>query len=346
VPNRRAFLKSAAAAATPAGLRFRVHAQDKPGTRPVVIGAGAHKYECLHHWGKLPARMHWQTTHGVAIDNSGLVYITHQGTGSDVMDTVVVFDAEGTFVRSFGREYFGGGHGIDLRREGTEEFLYLSDFAHGLVCKTTLRGELVWRQMLPREPMVYKQGMAYKPTNVAFGPDGDYYIADGYGSHFIHHYDRSNKWLRTFGGKGDQPGQCQTPHGLWLDNRPGREPALVVADRANFRLQYFSLDGQHLGFVKDVLFPAHFDIRGDVLLVPDLHGRVSLFGKNNQVIAHLGDDPEWIAEVKKLKVRNDPSAWPAGRFVHPHDACFDARGNIFVAEWVQPGRITKLRRVS
>jgi hypothetical protein len=97
--------------------------------------------------------------------------------------------------------------------------------------------------------------------------------------------------------------------------------------------------------VKDVLFPAHFDIRGDVLLVPDLHARVSLFDKRNEAIIHLGDDKEWIAEVKKLKIRDDPKKWIPGRFVHPHDACFDAKGNIFVVEWVPAGRVTLLRKV-
>jgi len=33
------------------------------------------------------------------------------------------------------------------------------------------------------------------------------------------------------------------------------------------------------------------------------------------------------------------------RFVHPHDACFDAEGNLFLAEWVVGGRLTKLRHV-
>jgi hypothetical protein len=138
----------------------------------------------------------------------------------------------------------------------------------------------------------------------------------------------------------------KTPHGLWLDDRPGRKPALVVADRANFRLQYFTLDGEHIRFVNEVLFPAHFDIRGDVLLVPDLHARVSLFDRDNKPIVHLGDDPVWLAEVKKFAVRKDPKRWPAGKFIHPHDACFDKNGNIFVVEWVEPGRVTLLRHVS
>ena len=46
-----------------------------------------------------------------------------------------------------------------------------------------------------------------------------------------------------------------------------------------------------------------------------------------------------------MKIRNDPSQWIPGKFVHPHDACFDQHGNIFVTEWVQTGRVTKLRRL-
>jgi hypothetical protein len=34
-----------------------------------------------------------------------------------------------------------------------------------------------------------------------------------------------------------------------------------------------------------------------------------------------------------------------GKFVAPHGACFDHKGNIFVVEWVEIGRVTKLRRV-
>ena len=120
----------------------------------------------------------------------------------------------------------------------------------------------------------------------------------------------------------------------------------MIADRANARLQYFTADGQFITMVHDVLFPAHFDIRGEVLLVPDLYARVSLFDREDQAIVHLGNDPAWTAEVKKMQIRNDPSKWIPGKFVHPHDACYDRHGNIFVTEWVQTGRVTKLRRLS
>ena len=346
--RRREFLKRSAAAGAAlagAGVPAIVKATDKAGTKNVVIGEWEHQYECVHGWGQLPSHLHWETTHGVTVDEAGFVYIKQQGDGRTAMDTIVVFDPAGKFVRSFGKGIYPGGHGIDIRKEGGEEVLYLCDIYHREVIKTNLKGEQVWKRSYPKEAGVYKDVRGYRPTNVAFGPDGGFYVGDGYGSHYIHQYDKDANWVRTWGGEGVAPGKMRTPHGLWLDDRPGRTPSLVVADRANARLQYFTLDGKHLGFVNGLLFPAHFDIRGEVLLVPDLHARVSLFDRNNKVIVHLGDDPEWIKEVKKLKVRNEPNRCPAGKFIHPHDACFDRDGNIFVVEWVPAGRVSFLRRV-
>jgi hypothetical protein len=347
--HRRAFLQhSATTAAALAAGPLLLHADSKVDSKTPVIGEGAYRYECHHNWGQLPSSIKWQTTHGVCVDAEGLVYITHQGYGKDVMDTVVVFDPKGKFVRSFGKEWHKGGHGIDLRKEGGEEFLYLSHMSDsGPVVKTTLKGEIIWKKGPPAEADVYKDKNRYRPTNIAFAPDGGFYVADGYGSNYIHHYDKDGKWVKTWGGTGTEPGKMRTPHGIWLDDRAGRKPALVVADRANARLQYFSLDGQPQGLVKDVLFPAHFDIRGDVLLVPDLHARVSLFDRDNKPIVHLGDDPVWRKQVLDgFKIRRQPGDWVAGKFVHPHDACFDKDGNIIVAEWVETGRISWLRKVS
>jgi hypothetical protein len=64
------------------------------------------------------------------------------------------------------------------------------------------------------------------------------------------------------------------------------------------------------------------------------------------VIAQLGDDNAWRENVMKMEARKKPEKCPPGKFLHPHDACFDAEGNIFIAEWVATGRVTKLRKVS
>ena len=352
--KRRTFLKRASASVAAGAAPAFLHATDKADSKNPVLGFDDTKYECLHNWGELPKTLRWETTHGVTIDAAGLIYIVHQGHGGTVMDTVVVFDPEGKYVRSFGKEYYPGGHGIDLRKEGQEEFLYLTDIHNRQVVKTTLRGAVVWKMGFPKEAMlggkpVYQKIDQYRPTNVAFAPDGGFYVADGYGSNCVHQYDKDAKHVRTWGGVGGATGKFRTPHGIWFDNRPGRTPAVVVADRANARLQYFTPDGKPIEreTVTDVLFPAHFDIRGDMLLVPDLHARVSLFDRFNQKIIHLGYDEAWTAQVKDEKrgIRDDPKKWLPGKFVHPHDACFDARGNIFVVEWVPAGRVTMLKKI-
>jgi len=358
--DRRDFLKRGPAAALAASgvsaLGPFIRASDKAGARAPVVGEGEHRYECLHDFFQAPGAIRWFETHGVAVDSQGFIYVTHRGgdrkpkSPAEAQDTVAVYDPEGKFVRSFGSRFHGGGHGIDVRVEDGVEYLYLACMMPvDLVAKTDLKGEVVWIKEAPAEPHVYDApGAKFAPTNVAFAPDGGFFVADGYGSNYIHKYDKDAKWVKTFGGTGDAEGKFKTPHGVWLDDRPGREPALVVADRANARLQRFTLDGEHVGEDNhDVSFPAHFDIRGDVLLVPDLHARVTLLGREDKVLGHLGYDPEWTKEVLDgFKVRREPGRWRPGRFVHPHDACFDRDGNILVAEWVATGRVSFLRRLA
>ena len=63
-----------------------------------------------------------------------------------------------------------------------------------------------------------------------------------------------------------------------------------------------------------------------------------------RIVARLGEDVARVT-AKDANIRGDKAKWQPGKFVHPHDACFDAAGNIFVAEWVNGGRVTKLTRL-
>ena len=84
------------------------------------------------------------------------------------------------------------------------------------------------------------------------------------------------------------------------------------------------------------------------MLVPELVARVSLLDRNHNTLATIGDDRERILADKKeskgFTIRTDENRWEQGKFVHPHDACFDREGNVYVAEWVGSGRVTKLTR--
>lgn len=365
--NRRQLFKSSAAAtaAVAATGPLILGADDKAGSKNPVLGVEGHKYEVTTHaWGELPPDYAWQTTHNVAFDSTGNAYITHQGVGKQ-MDVVLVFDPKGKFVRSFGKEFHGGGHGVEIRKEGSDEFCYLSNtWTKELkVMKTTLKGEVVWTKGRPEGKEYEDAKKNYNPTNICFTPDGGFVVGDGYGSAFMIRYDKDAKQVAVFGGGGKEEGKFATPHGQWVDDRNKDKPELVVCDRANARLQRFDLDGKFRSATKPgaaVSFPAHAKTRGEVLLVPDLHARVSLFGKDNKLICHLGEETPsadnlmWRAWVVGsltatnnlgAPVRTQPKEWRPGKFVHPHDAAFDAAGNIIVVEWVSTGRVSFLKKV-
>lgn len=355
--SRRSFIASTAAALA---LPNVLTAQKTD--HQLVIGTGEHKYEVHHNWAQLPSQYTWQTTHNVAVDADNLLYVIHEGRENQKdHPSIFVFDPQGKFVRAFGKEFQGGGHGLEVITEGKEQFLYVTGYQQlKNFAKLTLKGEKVWEKRAPMESELYPKGEdtapkkrwgrdAFMPTNYAFMPDGSFFLADGYGSFRIHYYDKDANWKRMFGQPGKGDGQFDTPHGLAIDNRPGRDLSLVIADRANKRLQWFTPEGKHLKTLDGFLLPAHIDTYKDIMLVPDLQARVTLLDKNNNVIVHLGEDPEWRGKVLDgMKLRGDRTgaSWVPGKFLHPHDACFDKDGNIFVAEWVHTGRITKLRKLS
>ncbi len=217
-----------------------------------------------------------------------------------------------------------------------------------MIVKATLDGEEVFTiSAIPRSPKLTSPGAdgkrpKWSPTNLAVAPNGDLFVGDGYGSSYILQYNSRGEYLRTFGGKGSGPGSLDCPHGIAVDMRGG-EPILTVADRANHRIQRFTLAGQYLDFIAGTNLPCHFHYfpNGDVV-IPDLGARVTLMDRENQVITHLGDDSAspWSDTRKLTRDHFTP-----GKFVCPHGACFDHAGNIFVVEWVEVGRVTKLRKV-
>jgi len=341
-PSRRTFIKAAGVAALAAAVPRIAMGGSKHGLDPIILGEGDHQYEVIHDWGKLPAGMAYGNTHGVCEDAQGNIYIKHTvGAGSTSDDCVVVFDPKGKFIRSWGPQFKGGGaHGLHLSKEGGREFLYLCDCRRGTVEKTDLKGERVWELGVPDASGLYASPGEYKPTNIAIAPSGDFYIADGYGKSWIHHYNAKAEYVRSFGGPGSQRGQVSCPHGIMVDTR-GPEPTLIVADRSNHRLQVFGLDGRHKAMVTaELRSPCHFHTRGTDLLVPDLDARVSIFDKDNKLIVHLGDGTNYA-------LRGEPrEKFIPGKFIAPHSAIFDHEGNIFVVEWVEVGRVTKLRKVT
>ena len=89
---------------------------------------------------------------------------------------------------------------------------------------------------------------------------------------------------------------------------------------------------------------SHFHEYKGVVVVPDLRSRVTFFDKDNRVIAHLGDGKG--SNPAGVRATEDRSNSIPGKFVAPHGAIFDHAGDIFVVEYVEIGRVTKLRKLA
>jgi len=356
--SRRQFIATAVAGAAVIAEAPAVITASKTDSK-IILGEGDYRYEVVHEWPQLPDKFTWQTTHNVAVDKAGNVYVIHEGRADQKEHpSIFVFDADGKYIRSFGKQFQGGGHGIEIREEGGQEYLYVCAYQHlKTFAKMDLMGETVWQKYAPMEAGVYAPEEDTKPTgewgrnrfmptNFAFLDDGGFLLADGYGSFYIHRYDKTGKWMSCFGGPGGGEGKFQTPHGVWVDRREGRTPSIVICDRANNTLQYFTMEGKYIETLKGYGLPANAETWKDLLVIPELHARLTLLNAKNEVVARLGDDVARVTGKDGGAIRGDKNQWQPGKFVHPHDACFGHDGSIFVAEWVGTGRVSKLKRLS
>ena len=148
-------------------------------------------------------------------------------------------------------------HDVTLHREadGTE-YLCLTDNS-GRVVKATLDGKVVLELPHAQKCGAYSDKEPYAPTETAIAPNGDIYVADGYGSQFILRFDRTGKYLSKFGGKSTQPtnpGKFMQAHGVALDTR-GPEPLLVCTERVRNEFNWFTPEGKH---VRGVYLPVAY----------------------------------------------------------------------------------------
>ena len=307
----------------------------------VLTGNNACAYETVANWCKIPeGRDSLGPTHGaIVLDKEGHIYCSMDSGEHGIL----VYRPDGTLVREIGHG-LAGIHGMCIRKEGDEEFIYAAHLRDAQILKLTLDGDVVWTiKGPPVESGKYDDPKTYKPTAVAVAPNGDVFVADGYGTNWIHRFDKNRKYLSSFGSRGKEDGRFHTCHGLALDTR-GERPLLLVCDRENRRLQHYDLEGNFVATITENLRrPCSVAFVGDRVAVAELEGRVTILDSSNQPIAYLGDNPD---QKQWANYRVPEADWNQGIFTAPHGVAFDPDGNLFVMDWNATGRISRLNLVS
>lgn len=319
------------------GLSLSANAADK--VQPVRMGSGAMTFETVPGWGlSAEGRSVLGPTHGgVVVDSNGNIYTsTDQG--------VFAFSPDGKVVRRYLEPGFIRLHDMKIRKEADGEFIYGARNANAEGIKFNIAtGDIVLKLPFPQESGLDLK--AFNPTAIEIAPNGDIFLADGYGSNRIFKFDKTGKYLKHFGTPGDGMQEFHTAHGMVLDLRYDK-PMLLICDRNHLpkgRLLHYDLDGN---FVAEVItglgMPTSAAIQGDFVAVPDLHGRLVILNKSNTIIAVLGNNPD-PAKGGNFNIPQDQ--WIEGIFSGTHGSYWDKDGNLYVQDWNVSGRLMKLVRV-
>jgi peptidylamidoglycolate lyase len=190
----------------------------------------------------------------------------------------------------------------------------------------------------PKETGMYAKPEEYVPTETAIAPNGDIYVADGYGKDFIIRYNAAGKYLGHFGGRGEGAEHLLNAHGICLDKRGKGAPTLVVTSRQQQAFKRFTMDGK---YIETISLPGAWVcrpvIRGDHLYAAVLQtdkqqgkqsGFLTILDKNWKVVSNPGGN-EPAYEGGKLGELSQST--PV--FAYPHDICVDDEENLYVAQW-------------
>jgi DNA-binding beta-propeller fold protein YncE len=264
-------------------------------------------YRAVDGWAQLPPGWNFGEVSAVDVDQKDNVWVF-----SDGPHPVIEFDRSGRFLQAWPQFLGKKPHGL---RVGPDGNIWTVDLEAHRVIKWTPDGRLI--MLIGTGAPAPDNNAKYafnRPANLNFGPQGDLFVADGYGNSRVVHYSKDGEYLGQWGTKGNGDGEFNLVHDVAFDNA-GR---VYVADRVNKRVQIFDQQGGFLGKWTDLgMVQGLYYVKSEnVLYVCDLNARVlkvNLDGKVLGVIGSFGKSP--------------------GKIDIPHYLAVDSTGAVYVADF-------------
>lgn len=341
--DRRKFIQHTATAA--AGLACMPSLLSAKEREKIILGHNNKRYRINTKWGELNFRRYpVKDCHEMVQDKKGRIILLTNETKNNI----IIYNKKGKLLSTWGNEY-PGAHGLTLFNENGEEVLFICDNSRHQVIKTTLDGKVLMTLDYPKDSGVYGKAGEYIPTETAIAPNGDIYVADGYGKDFIIQYNHKGEYIRHWGGRGTEARHLENAHGICFDNRDKENPVLIVSSRKQNAFKRYTLTGEYLD---TIAMPGAWVCRpvihGDHLYAAVLQsqnsqgkgsGFVTILDRHNKVVSNIaGSAPTYINNqleemYQTVKV-----------FQYPHDVCIDDEENLYIAQWnsghVYPYKLT------
>jgi DNA-binding beta-propeller fold protein YncE len=274
----------------------------------------------------------------VAVDSKDNVYFTPRGQ----MTPIIVLDRNGKLVKTIGTGMnVKNAHGVCL---DAEDNIYLVDCGRHVIHKFNQDGELLFTLGSLDKPALesgaingdYKTVVRaappfYMPSKAATTKLGELFVADGYGNCCVHHFSKSGKLIKSWGGAGFGPGEFHLPHGIAIDHATND---VYVTDRENNRIQIFDYDGKVKSIWNNFFRPTDVCFFEDYIYVSEAGHQ--LFTDN---VYH---DPRYSRQFAQVRIfdkdRNQvaqigtPNGGEPGSFLSAHGLCVDSYGDLYVCE--------------
>ena len=273
-------------------------------------------YELYPEYGGFPSEFEFTMYSGGCCDQEDNLFLSTR----DVDHPIMMLDPEGNYVRDFGKGLFKETHTMCVTPEDT---LMCVDVVQHVIREISKTGEWIrdigelgkpsdsgfdpdlWRKRQRKGKFVptdvsFDKGWSFfmgletikraappfnKPTGIAFAPNGDFFVSDGYGNAAVHRFSREGKLLNTWGGPGDEPGKFVVPHCVCVDACE----RVWIGDRDGNRLHVFNLEGELLACMEDNLYqPTGLWADQDYVYVAERGGGLTIVGMDLEVKAQLG----------------------------------------------------------
>ncbi len=291
----------------------------------VEIGSGAYRYRYERAWAKLPRGWSFgsanpkdhppRTALKGAVGDNGDVYVLSRSA-----HPVCVFDPDGNFITAWGEgRYSDFVHALALGPDGT---VYVTDSGLHAIFHHQTDGTLIKTYGRPGMPAPTLYGNPFNmPTHIAFHPNGDAYVSDGYGNRRVHRFAMDGTLKMSWGGPGEGPGQFAIVHFIAID----AAGTIYIADRENQRIQLFDENGTWLADWRGFDMPSDLAIGKEAIYVGGRDG-LSIWTHGREEIIRWG--------------ANEPYE---GAF-NIHGIWIDANENIYLAHFDKV--VSKLTRLA
>lgn len=198
----------------------------------LYVVLGLTRYRVDRFWGRLPAGAELGRVSTLATCADGRVLVSQRNA-----PPVAVFGPEGDYRGTWDGNGAADPHGITV--DAADRVLLVDRDAHQVLIRTP-EGEPLGELGERHHPRF--QAPFNHPTSACAAPDGEIYVADGYGNSAVHRFTAKGAHVATWGRPGRGPGEFSTPHSIRVDDRD----RVLVVDRENDRVQVFDRDGHHL----------------------------------------------------------------------------------------------------